>query len=47
LEIKENAPQNSTTAAVVDSSGNVLAKSSVVLDSARIDVAKYHYPIDS
>ncbi|TBR10481.1 MAG: hypothetical protein EPO62_03495 [Candidatus Nitrosotenuis sp.] len=45
--IIENTPQNSTTAEVVDSSGNVLAKSPVVLDSARIDVAKYHYPIDA
>jgi hypothetical protein len=45
--IIENTPQNSTLAEVVDISGNVLAKSPVVLDSARIDVAKYHYPIDA
>jgi hypothetical protein len=43
----ENTPEGAATAEVVDSLGNLLASAPIVLDNARIDVAKYHYPLDA
>lgn len=43
----ENIPQNATSVKIVDGSGNILSSIPPVLGTARLDVAKYHYPLDA
>lgn len=39
-----NNPSNAATAQIVDSSGNLLASSPVILGNATIDIGRYHLP---
>ena len=39
-----NNPSNAVTAQIVDSSGNLLANSPVILGNATIDIGRYHLP---
>ena len=42
-----NNPSNAAVTQIVDSSGNLLASSPVILGNATIDIGRYHLPVDA